>query len=51
MKIQLISDLHLEFYNEIIDSNVIKKILIPSAPYLAICGDLCYPYKNQYMMK
>lgn len=39
MKIQYISDTHLEF-----DSNIdFKKICIPSAPYLALCGDIGYP--------
>src|SRR5579872_6011878 len=47
MKIQLISDIHFEF----LDSPDFYNILIPSAPYLAILGDINYifgEYKSQY---
>ena len=44
--IQFTSDLHLEFYKEDMD---IKTWLIPSAPYLAILGDLGYPYHKNFM--
>lgn len=44
MEIQLISDLHLEFFSNSNYSNFV----IPSAPNLAICGDLGYPSMVNY---
>ncbi len=42
MKIQYISDIHLELYTN--KSNLLfKNILKPIAPYLALCGDIGYP--------
>ena len=41
---QIVSDLHLEFMEEIQFSD----LLIPSAPYLALVGDIGYPSHNNY---
>ncbi|AYV80974.1 MAG: metallophosphoesterase [Harvfovirus sp.] len=42
--IQVISDIHLEF----IDAPKFEEIVVPAAPYLAICGDLGLPYLDSY---
>jgi predicted MPP superfamily phosphohydrolase len=44
MKIQYISDIHLETRNK----NDFKSYLIPNAPYLALCGDIGYPMKETF---
>jgi UDP-2,3-diacylglucosamine pyrophosphatase LpxH len=45
--IQYISDIHLEtHYNT--SENIFEKILKPSAPYLALCGDIGYPGTELY---
>lgn len=41
---QLISDIHLEFYKDI---NILD-FVSPCAPYLAICGDLGYPHLDNF---
>lgn len=46
MHFQYISDLHLEFVKPKLCN--IKNILIPSAPYLAILGDLSNPYNKNF---
>lgn len=46
IKIQYISDIHLEFHKKEIKN--ISKILTPSAPYLAILGDVGYPRHDKY---
>lgn len=43
---QFISDIHLEFHKKGITN--ISQILTPSAPYLAILGDLGYPKHDKY---
>jgi predicted MPP superfamily phosphohydrolase len=46
-KIQYVSDIHLETHHN--TSNAIfEKILKPSAPYLALCGDIGYPGAQLY---
>jgi predicted phosphodiesterase len=44
MKIQYISDIHLEFYKD-----DFKFKLIPSAPILCLCGDIGYPSNLNYI--
>ena len=44
LKIQVISDIHLEF----IENYKFDEIVKPSAPNLAICGDLGLPYLDSY---
>lgn len=47
VKIQYVSDIHLEtHYNT--SKNIFEKILKPSAPYLALCGDIGYPGTELY---
>ena len=41
MRIQLISDLHLECYKKL-------PSIIPKSNYLALCGDIGYPFENHY---
>jgi predicted phosphohydrolase len=43
MKIQYISDIHLEFYEEVLQINI-----IPSAPILCLLGDISYPNDKSY---
>lgn len=43
MKIQYISDIHLEFYK---NEEIVK--IIPSAPILCLCGDIGYPEDKKY---
>jgi predicted phosphodiesterase len=45
--IQFISDIHLETRNNT-SKDFIKKVLVPSAPYLALCGDIGYPGTQLY---
>ncbi len=45
MKIQYISDCHLEFYGDDID---VENFVTPCAPYLAIIGDLGYPGEKNF---
>lgn len=45
--IQFVSDIHLETRNNT-TRDFFKKILIPSAPYLALCGDIGYPGAQLY---
>jgi hypothetical protein len=44
MKIQYISDIHLETRNK----NDFETYLIPNAPYLALCGDIGYPRSETF---
>jgi hypothetical protein len=47
IKFQYVSDIHLETYQN--TSKVLfKTILKPSAPYLALCGDIGYPGAQLY---
>lgn len=46
-RIQYISDIHLETHHNTSES-IFKKILKPSAPYLALCGDIGYPGTQLY---
>jgi hypothetical protein len=46
-KIQYLSDIHLETHHDTSDA-IFKKILKPSAPYLALCGDIGYPGAQLY---
>jgi hypothetical protein len=41
-KIQYVSDIHLETHHNS-SKAIFEKILTPSAPYLALCGDIGYP--------
>ena len=41
-KIQYVSDIHLETHHNT-SKAIFEKILKPSAPYLALCGDIGYP--------
>lgn len=43
MKIQYISDIHLEFYNDILQIPI-----IPCAPILCLLGDIAYPDSKNY---
>ena len=47
MKIQYVSDIHLETHNNT-SKEIFKSILKPSAPYLALCGDIGYPGAQLY---
>lgn len=42
-KLQYVSDIHLETHNNNTSTELFKTILKPSAPYLALCGDIGYP--------
>lgn len=44
LKIQICSDLHLEFYEKI----QVPELIVPSAPYLALLGDIGLPIKENY---
>jgi predicted phosphodiesterase len=46
-KIQYVSDIHLETHHNT-SKAIFEKILKPSAPYLALCGDIGYPGAQLY---
>jgi len=46
-KIQYVSDIHLETHFNT-SKTIFEKILKPSAPYLALCGDIGYPGAQLY---
>jgi len=46
MKFQLISDIHLERYDEL---PIIETFLIPSAPNLVLAGDICFILHKNYV--
>lgn len=46
-KIQFVSDIHLETHHNT-SKSIFEKILKPSAPYLALCGDIGYPGAQLY---
>lgn len=46
-KIQYLSDIHLETHHNT-SKAIFEKILKPSAPYLALCGDIGYPGTQLY---
>jgi predicted MPP superfamily phosphohydrolase len=46
-KIQYLSDIHLETHHNT-SKQLFEKILKPSAPYLALCGDIGYPGAQLY---
>ena len=43
VKIQICSDLHIEFYRE-----EVPEIIVPNAPYIALLGDIGLPIKPNY---
>lgn len=47
VKIQYLSDIHLETHHNT-SKDLFQKILKPSAPYLALCGDIGYPGAQLY---
>lgn len=47
VKIQYVSDIHLETHQHT-SKEIFTKILKPSAPYLALCGDIGYPGAQLY---
>jgi len=47
VKIQFVSDIHLETHHNT-SKSIFEKILKPSAPYLALCGDIGYPGAQLY---
>jgi len=47
VKIQYVSDIHLETHHNT-SKSIFEKILKPSAPYLALCGDIGYPGTQLY---
>jgi hypothetical protein len=47
MRVQYISDIHLEMYKDLPDS-VFDNFIIPDAPYLALCGDIGIPDLKNY---
>jgi predicted MPP superfamily phosphohydrolase len=47
VKIQFVSDIHLETHHNT-SKSIFEKILRPSAPYLALCGDIGYPGAQLY---
>ena len=47
MKFQIISDIHLEYYNELPDLNYFFKV---SAPNLILAGDICYYNHHNFMI-
>jgi hypothetical protein len=47
IKIQYVSDIHLETHFNT-SKSIFEKILKPSAPYLALCGDIGYPGSQLY---
>lgn len=47
IKIQYVSDIHLETHHNT-SKTIFEKILKPSAPYLALCGDIGYPGAQLY---
>ena len=47
VKIQYVSDIHLETHHNT-SKSIFEKILKPSAPYLALCGDIGYPGAQLY---
>jgi hypothetical protein len=47
VKIQYLSDIHLETHNNT-PKSIFAEILKPSAPYLALCGDIGYPGTQLY---
>jgi predicted MPP superfamily phosphohydrolase len=47
VKIQYLSDIHLETHHNT-SKDLFEKILKPSAPYLALCGDIGYPGAQLY---
>jgi|LakMenEpi03Aug12_release.lakeMendotaPanAssembly.Ray.scaffolds.fasta_scaffold167150_4 predicted MPP superfamily phosphohydrolase len=47
IKIQYVSDIHLETHHNT-SKAIFEKILKPSAPYLALCGDIGYPGAQLY---
>lgn len=44
MQLQFASDLHLEFFK----TSAVDKIIDPAAPYLALLGDIGYPFSDIY---
>lgn len=47
VKIQFVSDIHLETHHHT-SKEIFEKIIKPSAPYLALCGDIGYPGAQLY---
>jgi hypothetical protein len=47
VQIQYVSDIHLETHHNT-SKSIFEKILKPSAPYLALCGDIGYPGAKLY---
>jgi predicted MPP superfamily phosphohydrolase len=47
IKFQYVSDIHLETHHNT-SKTIFEKILKPSAPYLALCGDIGYPGAQLY---
>ena len=47
MKFQIISDIHLEYYNELPELNYFFKV---SAPNLILAGDICYYNHHNFMI-
>ena len=47
MKFQLISDLHLEYYNKFPN---LDKIITPSAPNLILAGDICFAKHKNFIL-
>ena len=43
MRVQYISDIHLEMYKENVSPDLFTKLIRPEAPYLALCGDIGIP--------
>jgi Icc-related predicted phosphoesterase len=46
LKIQLVSDIHLEYYGR--SMTPMSRFLEPSAPILALCGDIGNPFEERY---
>ena len=48
ISIQYLSDIHLETHTNDTSISLFEQILKPSAPYLALCGDIGYPGAQLY---
>jgi len=46
--LQIASDLHIEYYSFDVDKFVLEQFIKPSAPNLALCGDIGYPCHPSY---
>jgi predicted phosphohydrolase len=48
LRIQYVSDIHLEYYHNIEVENIVKNKIIPIAPICVLTGDIGYPFNKSY---